>query len=171
MTPSNEEMAEHLLSCFEAIYLVLGESAPRMLDDAYVIRSYEMARAYGELALTTRSYLGDVEVPPMALLEGVLRFAVEADASGAMAMFAMSMAVGPRLLVSLLDARDAMADDPSLLEILERASLVGVAQIRAVGDAVSKRPPIEDLTWQTTARDLVNTLESAGSAESLGISR
>jgi len=164
-------MAEHLLSCFEAIYLVLGEGAPRMLDDAYVIRSYEMARAYGELALDTRTYLGDVEVTPLALLEGVLRFALDLDASGAMAMFAMAMAVGPRLLVSLLDVRDAMGEDPRLRALLERASQVGVAQIRAVGDAVSTRPPIEDLAWQTAARDLVATLESAGSAESFGVSR
>jgi len=171
VTPSNEEIAAHLLSCFEAIYLVLGESAPKMLDDAYVIRSYETARAYGELALATRAYLGDADVPPLALLEAVLRFAVGADESGAMAMFAMSVAVGPRLLVSLLDARGAITDDPELLAILERASQVGVAQIRAIGDAASTRPPIEDLAWQNAARDLVNTLETAGSAESLGISR
>jgi len=53
--PSNEEMARHLLACYDTIYMVLGESAPTLSADAYVVRTYEMGRSFGALALEMRS--------------------------------------------------------------------------------------------------------------------
>ncbi len=171
MTPTNREIAEHLLACYDTIYIVLGESAPRLTNDAYVVRAYESARAYGELALALREHLGDPTVTSVEVLEGVLRRAVAGDESGALVLYAMAMVVGPRLLVSLLDARTALADDPGLTALLNDASMACVRDIRAIGEVAKDQAPIEDGEWQTLARDLSTTLDSAGNAESLGLSR
>ena len=62
------------------------------------------------------------------------------------------------------DARDAMGDDSQLRALLERASQVGVAQIRAIGDAVSKR--LNDQYDATMAAQ-----EAAGSGAIIHIKR
>jgi hypothetical protein len=161
----------HLFSCFDTTYLVLGESAPTLTNDAYVVRTYEMARAVGEVALRFREYLGEVSSPPLPALEDVLRRAVESDDSGAMVLFAMAMVVGPRVLVSLLDARSEGTLDESALEVLDLASRVLVREIRAVGDVAQRFAPIEDPNWQERAHSLSTTLDATGNAESFGISR
>jgi hypothetical protein len=171
VTPTNREIAEHLLACYDTIYIVLGESAPSFSNDAYVVRTYESARAYGALALALREYLEEPVISPIPLLDAVLRRAVAGDASGALVLYAMAMVAGPRLLVSLLDARTALAPDPRLTELFNDASMVCVKEIRATGEVAKDQAPIDDLEWQTLARDLSNTLDSAGNAESLGLSR
>lgn len=171
MTTSNRAIAEHLLSCCHAIYEVLGESAPTLSSDAYVIRAYEMSRAFGEIALETRGYLDGATPLPFDVLTAVLRASVNGDDSGAMVMFAMSMAVGPRLLVTLLDARAALSADEQLLALLNRSSEVCVREIQLIGVAAKDQEPIEDPSWQAAARDLLLMLDSSGNAESLGISR
>ncbi len=171
MTPTNREIAEHLLACYDTIYMVLGESAPTLTNDAYVVRAYESARAYGELALALRAHLGEPAVTPVAVLDEVLRRAVAGDESGAMVLYAMAMVVGPRLLVSLLDARGALVDDPRLTALFNEASMACVRDIRATGEVAKDQAPIEDAQWQTLARGLSSALDEAGNAESLGISR
>ena len=171
MTPTNREIAEHILACYDTIYIVLGESAPTLTNDAYVVRTYECARAYGELALELREHLGEPFVEPVPVLEDVLRHAVAGDGSGALVLYAMAMVVGPRLLVSLLDARTALSNDPELLQLFSDASMVCVREIRATGEVAKDQAPIEDVAWQDLARELSATLDSAGNAESLGISR
>lgn len=166
----SRDTMEHLFSCFDTTYRVLGESAPTLTNDAYVIRTYEMARALGEVTLSFREYLGEVTRAPLAPLEDVLRRAVASDASGAMILFAMATLVGPRMLVSLRDAR-ALGDDECEREILNLASGVLVREIRAVGDVAGRFPPIEDVAWQASARSLATTLDAAGNAESFGVSR
>ena len=170
MTPTNREIAEHILACYDTIYIVLGESAPKLTNDAYVVRTYESARAYGELALELREHLGGPVVEPLPVLEEVLRHAVSGDDSGALVLYAMAMVVGPRLLVSLLDARTALSDDPEILELFSDASMVCVKEIRATGEVAKDQPAIDDFEWQNLARELSTTLDSAGNAESLGIS-
>lgn len=170
MTPTNEEMATHLLSCYDTIYMALGESAPTLRGDAYVIRTYEMGRAFGALALELRDFTDAKSTPPPAL-EAVLRDAVANDDSGAMLLYAMAMVVGPRLLVSLLDARAVMTSDERLLELLRHGSEVIVAQLLATGEVAKGQPAIDDPSWQGGARDLATTLDVAGNAESLGLSR
>ena len=171
MTPSNREIAEHILACYDTIYIVLGESAPTLVNDAYVVRTYETARAYGALALELREHLGEPRVGPLPVLESVLREAVAGDSSGALVLYAMAMVVGPRLLVSLLDARNALSSDTVLSELFSDASMVCVKEIRATGDAAKDQAPIDDDGWQNLARELSTTLDVAGNAESLGISR
>ena len=171
MTPTNREIGEHLLACYDTIYIVLGESAPALTNDAYLVRTYETARAYGDLALEMREHLGDPKVAPLPVLDDVLRRAVAGDASGALVLYAMAMVVGPRLLVTLLDARTALTNDSELTELSNHASMVGVREIRATGEVAKDQAPIEDIEWQSLARALSETLDAAGNAESLGISR
>jgi hypothetical protein len=171
VTATNREIAEHLLACYDTIYIVLGESAPTMSNDAYVVRTYESARAYGALALELREHLGQPTVVPIPTLDQVLRRAVAGDETGALVLYAMAMVVGPRLLVSLLDARNTLDKDPKLTELFNGASMVCVREIRATGEVAKDQAPIDDPEWQALARDLSSTLDSAGNAESLGISR
>jgi hypothetical protein len=171
VTPTNREIAEHLLACYDTIYIVLGESAPTFSSDAYVVRTYECARAYGALALELREHLGEPTVTPILILDQVLRRAVASDGTGALVLYAMAMVVGPRLLVSLLDARNALDGDLELTELFNGASMVCVREMRATGEVAQDQAPIDDLEWQTLARDLSTTLDTAGNAESLGISR
>lgn len=167
----NDEVLGHVLSCFDAMYKVLGESAPRLTNNAYVVCAYEMSRAFGEVALELRTQLGAESVEPLGIIDAVLTHAVLADETGAMVLYAVSMVVGPRLLVTLLDARAHMDADERALALLDRAAEVCVAQMRGVGEVAKTQPPIEDLSWQAAARDLTITLESAGNAESFGLTR
>lgn len=171
MTPTNREIGEHLLACYDTIYIVLGESAPALTNDAYVVRAYETARAYGGLALEMREHLGDPKVAPLPVLDDVLRRAVAGDASGALVLYAMAMVVGPRLLVTLLDARTALTNDSALTEMSNEASMVCVKEIRATGEVAKDQAPIEDTEWLSLARALSDSFDSAGNAESLGLSR
>jgi hypothetical protein len=171
VTPTNREIAGHVLACYDTIYIVLGESAPTLTNDAYVVRTYEMGRAYGTLALELREFLEEPAVAPIPVLESVLRRAVAGDVSGALVLYAMTMVVGPRLLVSLLDARTALDNDPRLTQLFNEASMVCVREIRATGEVAKDQAPIDDVEWQDLARDLSLTLDEAGNAESLGISR
>ncbi len=167
---SDREIAQHLLDCFDSIYRALGESAPTLTTDAYVVRVHEMSRAFGEVALELRGELDDVSPRPFPLLTAVLDHAVANDETGAMLLFALAMVVGPRLLVSVYDAGRAVEDE-TLNAALDRAAQVLVAQIVATGDSARNQAPIEDSSWQLAARDLTETLEAAGYGESLGISR
>ncbi len=169
--PSNEEMARHLLACYDTIYIALGESAPTLTRDAYVVRTYEMGRAFGALALELREATLDVDVAPIAVLDAVLRHAVASDESGAMVLYAMAMVVGPRLLVTLLDARANMTPDETLLAQFLHGSQVVVAEVLATGETAKGQAPIDDPSWQAAAFDLGTTLDMAGNAESLGLSR
>ena len=88
-----------------------------------------------------------------------------------MVLFAMATVVGPRVLVSLRDARALGELDGPALEILDLASRSLVREIRAVGEVATRFPPIEDSTWQECAQSLATTLDATGNAESFGISR
>ena len=169
--PSSREVCEHLFSCFDAIYEVLGASAPTLTHDAYVVRTYETARAMGEVALRLREYLGEVDAEPLEIVREVLLEAVAGDVEGAMVLFCFTVVVGPRLLVSLRDAREQGSLDEAALEVVNGASEVLIAEMFAVGEAAIDAEPIEDEAWQARARALSDLLDQAGNAESLGVSR
>lgn len=168
MDPSARAAMSHLLACLDTTYRVLGEAAPTFTRDAYVLRVYEAARAIGESALRFREYLGVASVPPVAPLEAVLRRAAQ-DETGAMTLFCLVSVVGPRLLVSLRDAREAGGLDPTALEAVNGASSTLIREMHAVGAAASAEPLVEDEAWRARARGLARTLEEAGYAESLGL--
>ncbi len=155
---------EHLASVYDAIYRVVGEGAPRVTRDAFVVRLHEAARRFGALALEMR---GNDRPRPDELVSSLLAAALDADASGAMALYALSMVIGPRLLVTLRDY-DAAESDPGRRALLAHGSDVVVAEVLAVGASVAGADGIEDPAWSVTARSLVERLEAAGFAESLG---
>ena len=168
---TSREVAEHVWSCYDALYRVMGERAGSLTCDAFVIRAYESARSFGALALEMRAYLGEGRPSPPPVLEAVLAHSVDHDPTGAMLLYATAMVVGPRLLVTLLDARAATEGDDDLRGLLDHGSRVTVAVIRSIGDTVQHRTAIDDPSWQACARDLTITLDEAGYAESLGIAR
>jgi hypothetical protein len=167
----SREVGEHLLSCFDAAYVGLGENAPKLNTDAYVVRVHEMARSFGEIALELREYVGRGEVALQAVIGEVLDRALQRDPSGAMTLFAMALVVGPRLLVSLRDAREQLGPDCELTTICERAAQVTVQQLLQIANATQHQGDIDDPDWQEGARSLTKLVESAGNAESFGISR
>ena len=162
---------EHLFSCFDTTYQVLGASAPNLTNDAFVVRTYEAGRAMGEVALALRSILGEVSGEPLEALYDVLRESVADDLSGAMLLFCLAMVVGPRLMVSLRDAREFEEFDDDALAVLNEASAVVLAEILAVGAVAKRQGTIDDEHWQERARGLARRLEEAGYADSFGISR
>jgi hypothetical protein len=162
---------EHLFSCFDTTYHVLGASAPNLTNDAYVVRTYEAARAMGEVALSLRTLLVDVNPEPVEALHGVLMESVASDLTGAMLLYCFVMVVGPRLMVSLRDAREFEEFDADALSVLNEASQAVLAEILAVGEAARGQGTIDDEGWQDQARGLTRHLEEAGYADSFGISR
>jgi hypothetical protein len=162
---------EHLLSCVDAVYRALGESAPRLSEDAYVVAVHEMSRSFGALALAMRQYVGASDVEPMAVILEVLDRALDSDPTGAMTLFAMALVVGPRLLVSLRDARASLTGDEALSTLLENAAQVTVAQLLLIATVTHNQENIDDPAWQAAARALTTTVEKAGNAESFGLSR
>jgi len=162
---------EHLFSCFDTTYQVLGASAPNLTNDAFVVRTYEAGRAMGEVALALRTILGEVSGEPLEALYDVLRESVADDLSGAMLLFCLAMVVGPRLMVSLRDAREFEEFDDDALAVLNEASAVVLAEILAVGAVAKSQGTIDDEHWQERARGLARHLEEAGYADSFGISR
>lgn len=167
---SSRETMEYLLSCFDAMYQVLGASAPNLTNDAYVVRTYETGRAMGEVALSLREYLGEASVEPLAAVRDTLLEAVANDLSGAMVLYCVATVVGPRVLVSLRDARERVDLDDAAREVLGGASESLVREMLAVAH-VADAGAIEDRHWQERARGLADGLEAQGYAESFGITR
>jgi hypothetical protein len=161
----------HLYSCFDTMYVAYGEAAPTLTNDAYVIRAYEAGRAFGEVALTFREHLNEAPGDPLVPLEEALRLARSNDDTGAMMLYALAMVVGPRVLVSLRDARDQVELDDAALAVLNEASMVLVQEILKVGEVSKDQAPIEDPRWQEDAQALGRGLDDSGNAESFGISR
>lgn len=168
---SSRETLEHLAACFDTMYVVLGTSAPTFTDDAYVVRTYQSARALGEVSLAFREHLDDVSLQPVVALGDVLREAAGSDPTGAMVLYCLAMVAGPRVLVSLRDAREFVEFDEAELALLTQASEVLLGEMQAVGPVAGRRAPIEDQGWQTRARQLADHLDSGGNAESFGFSR
>ena len=153
------------------MYSVMGAGAPDLSDDAYVVRTYETARAMGEVSLEFRRYLGEVEESTVPSMQAVLMDALINDLTGAMLLFCFTMVVAPRVLVSLRDAREQVDLDAAALEVLNVASQVLIREIHAVGNAAKSEGAGEDHHWQQHARGLSEALEKAGNADSFGLSR
>ncbi|HVA53357.1 MAG TPA: hypothetical protein VNF05_07565 [Acidimicrobiales bacterium] len=162
---------EHLFACFDTMYAAYGEAAPTFTNDAYVVRAYESGRAFGGVALAFREYLGDAPNETVTSLEEALRHARDDDDTGAMMLFALAMVVGPRVLVSLRDARALVELDDAAAALVNLASRVLVREILEVGEVSKDQAPIEDQRWQEEAHELSRRLDASGNAESFGISR
>lgn len=164
---------EHLGSVYDALYLSLGEGAPRAHRDAFVVRLHHASRTFGALALELREVQADAsadvspDVAPDALVYAVMTNSLAEDDSGALALYALAMVVGPRLLVTLRDYLEVEAN-VTRRRILSHGSDLVVSEIRAVGTTVANEEPLDDPAWADAARTIVDTLDAAGMAESLG---
>jgi hypothetical protein len=165
------EVMERLFSCFDTMYAVLGAGAVDLSDDAYVVRTYETGRAMGEVALSFREYLVDVETSMVPSIQGVLVDSLANDLTGAMVLFCFTMVVAPRLLVSLRDAREQVELGDGALDVLNIASQVLIREMFATGEVAKTEGVSEDRHWQEHARGLSESLDQVGNAESFGISR
>lgn len=171
MTAEGRPTLEHLFSCFDSAYRALGELAPTLSRDAYVVRAYEAARSMGEVALSLRERLGEVRPDPVEPLEAVLREAARAEDGGALLLYCFATLVGPRLLVSLRDARELARLEGEDRAVASRASAVLIGEVRAVGAALAGEALVEDPAFVERARGLARRLEAAGNAESFGFGR
>jgi len=167
----SREALAHLAACFDAIYRVLGEAAPTLTNDAYVVRTFESARAMGEVAVALRDFLEVEEDAPLSRVVRVLEDAVAGDATGAMVLFCFVVVVGPRLLVSLRDVREDVVLSEAELALTNLASGALVAEILAVGEVARDAEAEEDEAWQERARGLSLALDDAGYADNLGVYR
>ena len=164
------ETTRSIAGAAEAIYGVLGRRAGTVDDDGYVVGLYEMARACGTVSLTLREVLGESTVTPTPVVVDVLTSAFDADATGALAVYATTMVVLPRLLVALRDAR-VDESDASNGETLVQVTDVVVRALRRLAEYAHDQEIYDDPAWQSAARALSVTLEDAGYGESLVISR
>lgn len=162
------DIGRHIASCIDGLYAGLGETAPTLTNDAYVVRAHEASRAFGSVSLGLREYLGGLDQSPFVIVEALLNNTADMDRTGALSMYATSMLLVPRILVSLLDARTA-CDDPELVALFDEASQVLIREIHAIGDVAKLQPTITDESWQLAARDLSEMLETAGFGESFGL--
>jgi len=153
----------YVATLLDALYRGLGEAAPAMTVDAFVIRAHEASRALGALALDVR----DATTQPQPLALAVLTHAQEEDASGALVLYALAMVLGPRLLVTLRDLGE-QPENQSDQEFFSRVADVMVREIQAVGSLVATRAPLDTPGWSEAARALVDLLDGAGFSDSLG---
>jgi len=161
------DVARHLFACVDTLYRHWGEAAPHFTNDVYVVCAYEGARHFGDLALAWRETL-DAEVPGrLDELERVLERARGFDDSGAMSLYAVAVLVGPRLLVSVRDAREDQ-EKSQFWALLDETARVVVREILRVRSAMERSVAGADDSWQREARNLNDALEAAGMVESLG---
>jgi hypothetical protein len=166
VTDARPEALENLVACCDAIYRSLGEAAPGFGVDACVVRAYEIARAFGELALALRA---DAGPRPHRAITEVFELA-RADESGALALHAFSL-VGSRLLVTLRDEREADPADIELWAACERIEAVTIAQLLGVARLAAPGEGVEAPGFAEGARQLAEHLERCGNAESFAKSR
>ncbi|MGA2432685.1 MAG: hypothetical protein ABSG09_04415 [Acidimicrobiales bacterium] len=166
---SDRDVVTHLADCFDAIYQTLGELAPLLSFDPFVVCVHEMSRSFGAVALAMREYTG-LPPSPLRVIETVLRQSWGEDPSGALTLYALAIVVGPRLLVSLRDALEIVTDAEAR-ELLDRAQLVSVGQILRVGALTQSPDVLDEARWQRAARELVDMVESGPNADSFGTSR
>ena len=162
------DVVAHLGDCFDATYRGLGELAPLMSNDAFVVVTHEMSRSFGEVALSMREYMNRPLVP-LPVISALLARSNTLDPSGTLTLYAVAMVIGPRLLVSLRDALEIVSE-PRAREIFDEGQLVTVRQVRRVGELVAE-PGIDETSWLAGVRELGDMVEFGQNAESFGLFR
>ncbi len=162
------DVVGHLGDCFDATYRALGELAPRLEHDPFVVLTHEMSRSFGEVALSMREY---ARRPLVALpvIGAVFARSGVLDSSGSLTLYALAVVVGPRLLVSVRDALEVV-HDPGARALFDEAQVVTVRQVRRVGELVSV-PVLDEASWHTGVRELTAMVDFAQNAESFGVFR
>jgi hypothetical protein len=155
---------QHLAEIYDALYSSLGEGAPRASNDTFVVRLHEASRSFGTLALEVRA--GE-DVATDSVVSALMGNSLAEDPTGALTLYALAMAIGPRLLVTLRDYLEVETDE-ARRKVLSHGSDLVVREIWAVGATVAAEEPLDDPVWADAARALVDALDGAGMAESLG---
>jgi len=158
-----------LLTCCDALYRELGQSAGTFTNDALVIRAHDMSRAFGDATLALRCVVGDVAALPLDVISTVLSRAVRDDDSGALVLYAVAVVVGPRLLVSLRDARLELGDDDAATAVIDVVATITVREIVRTRDASPGERSYDDEAWRAALRHLTVMMESGENADSFGI--
>ena len=146
----------HVASCVEAIYRSLGESAPTFTHDAYVVCLHEASRTFGALAHELR----ESPVEPHRVITEIFARASD-EPSGALSLYALSMVVGPRLLVTLADLAD-----PAFSAVADATR----HQLLACARLTSHPESIDEPGFAEAARALVVLAESTGNGDSFPLS-
>ncbi len=137
-----------------ALYAELGAAAPGFSADGAVVRAYEAARAFGELAQAAEAGGAPGGADPALAL--VLAEAARADPTGWLALYDLAAVVGPRLLARFAPG-EASGEDAVLLESasdLVSAEIVATrAALPADGDAAA---------WRAASRAAAEALDAAG---------
>ncbi len=165
----DEDVAAHLASLVDAIYGSLGRHCAEVRDDAYVVRLYETARAFGDLSIAWRAALGDSSRGPFAPVVCTFEHAFAEDETGALALYAFAAMVAPRLLVSLRDARERVGDDAMVVSLLDETAGVTVRQLRELS-ALPTHDEGDDPRWRARARALGDQLDAGGWGDGFGVS-
>jgi len=150
---------QHLCDLYDALYQGLGVAAPTFTTDALVIRAHELARLFGEQALALR---GERPGTPNAPVLGMLDHAAAYDDSGALALFAVTMLLSPRLLIWLRDL-DEVAPDP----VIAAGQHLLVTSMNETGRVLARLAPVMDDIEGVVQSYLVE-LDAQGWGEHLG---
>jgi hypothetical protein len=163
---SDDEVVAHLGDCFEATYRALGERAPHLTNDAIVVVTHEMSRAFGDVALALREH-AQRPLVPLPIIGSLFARSNELDPTGSLLLYAVAMVVGPRLLVSLRDALEVVTD-ANARALFDEAQLVTVRQIRRTGDLESA-PGLDEASWYAGIAALGDMVDFGQNAESFGL--
>ena len=173
----SEAVAAHIAHCFDALYGSLGAIAPRCTDDGFVVALFEAARKFGEVrALFDELGAHRASATPSPVttaghtVRELLTSSIEADPTGALTIYLVTMVVGPRLLISLRDIGPTLneASEGPLRQRTVVAGGVLVGEIRHLGDVARGHGAIEDESWQAAARAAEVAVTVAGYGESFG---
>jgi len=162
---SNRDAA-FLARCFDGLYEACGRGALTCSDDAIVVFLHEFSRRCGVVVHELDDLSDGREgVFPLPVITQVLDEALAYDPGGLLALYAISMVLGPRLLISLRDVVTEHADT-ALREICQAAASTLVTQLRHLATIASARGPVHDQEWQGRATSFTTLLENEGYAES-----
>ncbi len=148
---------EHVASLVTGVHQGLEREVPHLEHGPYVICLSRAARAYAELSVQFDP------APAHPVVTEILARA-GAEPSGALALYAFSVVIGPRLLVSLVDLGPLDARFEAVAEVTRR-------QLRACAGLASHPGSIDEPGFAVAARSLVRLAEQTGNAESFVLSR
>ncbi len=140
MSVASPSVAE-VFSPVNQAYRVLGEGAGAVVEDRVVIRLYEAARAFGEVARALREWLDDdvggADSDGEGAVAEVLADALASDDTGERALELLANSVGPTVL-GLLE-RLEVGGAPERVAALSSARAALAAQVLAVERTVEGR--------------------------------
>jgi hypothetical protein len=173
---ATESVAAHLAACFDALYVTLGGLAAGFSDDSAVVFTYELARRCGEQRrrfeeLSAHRAGSSTQRGEVPVIADVLVRGAREDESGALVLYAVSMVLAPRLLVSLRDGAEGAgeAEGGPLRARCQEAATMLVGEVRRIGEIAARSGPIDDDAWQASARLLEEMVDTAGFVESFGL--